>query len=278
MAVTWTSLGTFSDPGPSGSVILSNVSAPIGAFLWVAIAIANSGSSGVAVSTTSSDNATGGSNTWVQATKINRTPGSVANDGVTMAIFYSILVRALVSKTITVALSPSSGQGVTIVGEKAEPDAGEVPSFIGAGAGASGASNAPSITTGSLAVDDVVIGVLGIFSNATVTGDADTTNGSWSSQIGVTNLGANFRQVRAQRKTVTGAGTQTYNPTIGSSQQYAMNYITMNFSAAISGQPYAKRIGGVPHMRLNKNVWRVIDGLLLPVRGGLLLPKGLIHG
>lgn len=88
--------------------------------------------------------------------------------------------------------------------------------FIGYVTGATAtATTGPTITTSSIPTGDAV--AAGCFMEQgtvqTLTGDADTTNGNWSTQqyneVGTTAAGISLG---SQVKVVTGAGAQTYNP------------------------------------------------------------------
>lgn len=75
----------------------------------------------------------------------------------------------------------------------------------------------PTITSiDTIPTGEFILGVVGRENNGTRTGDADTTNGSWSTAqstgFGTTTSG---QEIISQFKVVTGAGTQTYNPTFG---------------------------------------------------------------
>jgi hypothetical protein len=103
-----------------------------------------------------------------------------------------------------------------------------VPTFVTGANGTGAATNAPTITTGSIASGRCVVGAL--FNergtDQTITGDGDTSNGNWSTQqtaeIGSTTSGVS---VSSQRKIVTGTGTQTYNPTMGVSSDVILAWI-----------------------------------------------------
>lgn len=88
---------------------------------------------------------------------------------------------------------------------------------IGGGANGTGAATGtPTITTTTLPSGAVVFGQGAAESNATFTGDADTTYGSWSSaQNQTANTGTLLTSMTltSQYKIVNASGTQTYNPT-----------------------------------------------------------------
>jgi hypothetical protein len=91
-------------------------------------------------------------------------------------------------------------------------------SSAGSGGGAAGSASA---TTGAaLAAGDVALGMLCFeYGGGTITGDSDTTNGTWSTQLATVQTGTSgnattrltYVSLTGQYKVVTGAGTQTYN-------------------------------------------------------------------
>ena len=89
------------------------------------------------------------------------------------------------------------------------------------GANATGqvGSLAPTVTTGTIEVGDMVIAMVAMEAGTTqtLTSDADTTNGTWSAaqynEIGSETSGS---AIGSQRKVqTTTASTQTFNPTLG---------------------------------------------------------------
>ena len=93
--------------------------------------------------------------------------------------------------------------------------------------GATYTTATPTITTTSIPVGDIVIGCAGGEGNSTRTGDADTTNGTWSTaqQVGFGTT-TSAQQVISQFKVqTTTASTQTYNPTFATSHDGAINWI-----------------------------------------------------
>jgi hypothetical protein len=135
---------------------------------------------------------------------------------------------AFYTAPLTVAFTTSNNvvltwQSATSVTAKAwalfevVPTAGKVMSYITGAAGTGGTSASPTVTTSSITSGDVVIGGGGAESSDTWAGDADSTNGSWSTQQhNVAGSGASGMSVTAQSKVVSGTATQTYNPTLTS--------------------------------------------------------------
>lgn len=91
--------------------------------------------------------------------------------------------------------------------------------LTGANATGETSSLAPTVTTGTIEVGDMVIAMVAMEAGTTqtLTSDADTTNGTWSAaqynEIGSTTSGS---AIGSQRKVqTTTASTQTFNPTLG---------------------------------------------------------------
>ena len=91
--------------------------------------------------------------------------------------------------------------------------------LTGANATGQAGSSAPTVTTGTIEVGDMVIAMVAMEAGTTqtLTSDADTTNGTWSAaqynEIGSSSSGS---AIGSQRKVqTTTASTQTFNPTLG---------------------------------------------------------------
>lgn len=91
--------------------------------------------------------------------------------------------------------------------------------LTGANATGETSSLAPTVTTGTIEVGDMVIAMVAMEAGTTqtLTSDADTTNGTWSAaqynEIGSSSSGS---AIGSQRKVqTTTASTQTFNPTLG---------------------------------------------------------------
>ena len=112
------------------------------------------------------------------------------------------------------------------------------PTYVTGAIGTSGTGGtSPTITSGSIANGDMIVAglVLEAGTTETITQDADSTNGSWSAQqtaeIGSTTSGSN---VASQRKVVTAAATQTYNPTLGIAGDLALAWIQIHEALGIA--------------------------------------------
>lgn len=159
-------------------------------------------------------------NRWYLRAKRNRTPGAVANDGVSLLFLdCPILNTALTSSdSITIPFSTSVTAKVYAFGQiDAAP--GSYPEAIASAGGASGASTTPSVSSASVPTGTMVIGLMGAeHGDGTITPDSDTTRGSWSTHqtaaVGTTTAGVECSM--QSKVTSGGAGTQTFNQTITS--------------------------------------------------------------
>lgn len=225
MALTVTNSGSITSIITVGSVQVLLVDAAVGDMLIVDIAGSNSGTNGAASISGVTDS---GGNTYTQRVLVNRDPGAV-NEGTTLGGYVAPVTAAMTLGTITVSFSPDTPQAAVVV-YRVQPSAGYALEYLAAGAGASGSSSTPSITSSSIASGETIIGLIAAEYDSAATGDADSTNGSWSTiYTAVANggAGANYQCVGAQYKTVTGTGTQTFNPTLGASRDWAINYIVV---------------------------------------------------
>lgn len=91
--------------------------------------------------------------------------------------------------------------------------------LTGANATGQAGSSAPTVTTGTIEVGDMVIAMVAMEAGTTqtLTSDADTTNGTWSAaQYNETGSSSSGSAIGSQRKVqTTTASTQTFNPTLG---------------------------------------------------------------
>lgn len=240
MALTGSDRGTGTHSAGATSLTLSP-SANFAAGSWAALAIAvdNAGGGGAAMSTFTVTDSLG--NTWTRRVSPLYDPGT-ASSGVEGAIFTTDQDAGVLQTgtVITVTFNTSPVAKAWNLHEVA-PGAGNGVAFVTGGVNTGAATAAPTVTTGSIASGDMVIGAL--FNEAgttqTVTGDADTTNGTWSArmlaQAGSTTSGM---VCSSQRKVTTGAGTQTFNPGLGISSDVILGWIqlheTVNYTGSVS--------------------------------------------
>lgn len=193
----------------------------VGQMIYIVCVADNNGTSG-ASSTSATLTSSNGWTYTSRQTALND-PGAAAA-GLTLYA-WTARVTSTVSETVTVNFSPNTTAKV-VAGGGLDSTAGYVD--LSTTSSATGSGTAPTITTGSLASGDVVIGIVGAESRAAVTADSDTTNGSWGTQntaVADTLTEATSQRFARQVKTVTGSGTQTYNPTLGASADYIIAYL-----------------------------------------------------
>lgn len=169
-------------------------------------------------------------NTWTRVADPLYDPGS-ASAGVEGAMFFSDLAQGLpqTTDTITVTFGTNVTAKAWVLWEIVSSN-GTGVQFVTGNKNTGAATATPTVTTGTLEVDNIV--VCGLFNergtDQTVTGDSDTTNGTWSSnrttEIGSTTSG---QTVASQVKTITSQGTVTYNPTLGVSSDVILAWIQL---------------------------------------------------
>lgn len=98
-------------------------------------------------------------------------------------------------------------------------------------------SGTPNIVTDTMNVGDGVIAVLGAESSAAVTGDADTTNGSWSSADTTQSGGTMLISSQFKVQTTT-SSTQSYDPTL-TSCDWQTAYVHLKEAAPMSASQKA---------------------------------------
>lgn len=214
----------------------SNLTA--GAMAVLCVAADNAAASGVAFGTwTVTDTK---SNTWTKRQDALNDPGA-ASAGVEGAIFTTPQNGGALttSDTITVSFGSDSPVAKAWTLMEVTAAAGSSPAYVTGGTGTTGTgTTAPTITTGSIPANEMVIGALFVESGTTqtFTGDADTSSGSWSAQqtnkIGSTTSGVG---ITSQRKVVSATATQTYNPTLGLSGDLALAWIEVKEVTNASG-------------------------------------------
>lgn len=219
MTITMSSVGANGDTTGATSIVITIGAGgfTLGQSAWAILCLAydNAGASGADPYSSISDSL---GNTWTSRQAALYDPGA-ASAGVTLRIFTSdMAVRALgVGDTVTVSFGANSVASKAWCFQEALPGPWGTMSYVTGGVSVGSASAAPTITTGSIAQNDVVIGAGAAESADTWVADADTTNGNWSAKQSFgAGSGATGMSVVAQRKVVTAAGAQTFNPTLTS--------------------------------------------------------------
>jgi len=227
MSLTFTDIGTGGSTASAstyGYAGTSGITAAVGDMVVLGVAADNSGTSGVSSTSATITDAAG--NTWIRQSVVNNTAG-VVNDGTTLSIFTSLITNALSAATVTLNFSPNTPSKI-VAGLRIQPGSGETIIVESVGPGVTG--NNTTFSTGNVAVTNghTIIGFAAVESRGAFTGDSDTTNGSWSTmQSGTasTGTGSTSQDIATQHKTVTADGNQSWDPTMGSAQDFALNYL-----------------------------------------------------
>jgi hypothetical protein len=198
----------------------------------LAVAYDNSGSSGADPFGTGSVTDTAG-NTWTSRHATLRDP-STASSGCVLRIFTTSMNAATLTTGHTITFTTQSNVTAKVCSlHEITAAASYKATYLSTGTGAGGASTAPSVTTGTISVDDLTFGaVANEYGTAQTlsTPDADATNGSWDTntyvEIGTTTSGMNLT-VQAKLQT-TANSTQTYNLTMATSTDWAAGWISVD--------------------------------------------------
>lgn len=233
MAITGTDRGTGSDNTAALTFTLSPASNfSSGTLAVLVVAVDNADTRGEAHSTFTVTDTSG--NTWTLRISPLYDPGA-ASTGIEGAIFTTAQNGGTLTTgtTITVTFDASTTAKAWTLMEVA-PTSGYAITYVTGASGAGIATNTPSITTGSITSGNMVIG--GMFNEygttQVVTEDADTSNGSWSTQqTAAVGSAASGITVASQRKVVTATATQTYNPTLSLFSDVIMGWIELSETA-----------------------------------------------
>ena len=233
MAATVSNVGTNTSTSSSATLTLGSVTASVGDMLVVFVAADNNGTNGAATLTTTMTDS-GGVNVYTnRGGLINNDPGA-ARAGCTMSMWTCKVTSALAGATITSNYSPNTTSKV-IGAYRVQPGAGQTLNFVSVGAGATGSSTTQSSGTvsvdGGQGVEWIIFGANAIETNTTITGDSDTTNGNWSTQLTATaNTGTDLTSMAAsaQWKIPTATGNQDRASTTAASKDWAANYLILN--------------------------------------------------
>jgi len=225
VAITWSNQGVAQSATASATLVIGSNTGSVGDILVVLIAADNAGTLGA----TSIASVTDGSNTYtLRGSLTNNDPGA-AEAGVTLGIYTSVLTVALSNANITVNFSPNTTRKCAQV-YRGVPGAADIPKFFAAGAGATGTSNATTITNSSVANGYTIFGAAAVETDDAITADSDTTNGSWSTirtTLQDDGADANTMTLSSQWKTVSATAAQTFNLGIAGAQDWATNWITI---------------------------------------------------
>lgn len=233
----------------SNTTVVTNsaVTADVGDWLVVVAASSNDGASGAASMTTVVDS--DGVNTYTQRALINYDPGA-AGAGATLGFYTCQVTSALSGDTITVNHSGNTDQKAVQV-YRVIPAPGTTISFLSADTtGSTGNASSYTAATVSVTNGDVIFGAAAIETDDAVTGDTDTTNGSWSPIITrLADGGADAATMSScsQFKTVSATGDQNWACSTSTARDSARTYLILH---PISGDTQEWR-GSYPPWRLS---------------------------
>lgn len=174
-------------------------------------------------------------NTWAPRVNVVNNPGGSVNSGVQAVIWTTAQDGGALTTgdTITVSWTTAAAAKSYVILEITGGAA-----YSSSGSSTASASTTPSITTASLSSGDLAVASLHteLGSSGAYTADTDTTNGSWSSAVrAVVGAGSiNGSTTTAQAKTVSGAGTQTFNPTLSNAADLVIAWVSY-VSAGVTG-------------------------------------------
>lgn len=179
------------------------------------IALDNSGAAGNTLISPATASGADGS-TWTKRPNALFDNGA-ASAGVEIAFYTSNSVSLTTAQSITVTWSSTTPTAKSWTLHEVTASAGKLVSYVTGATTAGGTTGSPTITSSSITSGDLIIGGGASESSNTWAGDADSTNGTWSTQqTNVAGSGTSGMSTTSQGKIVTGTATQTYNPTLTS--------------------------------------------------------------
>lgn len=212
-ALTVSSRGTGgNNTGATGLTVTPGSNFTAGSLGVLVIALDNSGSAGANTVSpaTATDSASG---TWTRQQN-GLFDNGAASAGAEVSVYTIPSTSLTTAGSITVTFSNSVTAKAWALWE-VTADAGKIATYLTGGVG-TGATSNPTVTTSSITSGDAVIGVTAAeASAASITGDADTTNGTWSTaQTAGFGSGTSGMTVSSQSKVTTATAAQTYNTTV----------------------------------------------------------------
>jgi hypothetical protein len=187
-------------------------------FAVLCVALDNAGSAGAnKIAPPSATDSVG--NVWTR--QVNELyDNGAASAGVEIAIYTATVSSFTTANSLTITwLSSTSVTAKAYTLDEFTAAAGKRVVYLTGAVSAGATGTGGTITTSSITSGDAVIGAGGAeAAAASWTGDADTSNGSWTTQqTAGFGTGTSGMTVTSQTKITTGTATQTYNPTIASS-------------------------------------------------------------
>jgi len=232
MALTLSQAGSGNSTTSSATLAVTlTQSVAVGDVVIVCIASDNNGTNGADSVTSVTDSQ---SHTYTVRAGQNNDPGAAAA-GASVNIYTTTVTTAMTtSDVVTANFSPNTASKAMVIWEVA-PGAGETPTYTSNGGSTNNGTN-PALTSSSITSGDAVIYALAAETAATLTGDSDTTRGSWSTlHSSVANTGTNGTSmtVGSQYKVVTGTGTQAWGTTLSTSD-WGISYIVLHPAVVVS--------------------------------------------
>ncbi len=196
---------------------------------WLVVLVAAANASGTGQSSLSSISDSGGVNVYTERLIKNADVGA-ASEGATLGMYTCQVTSNLTNGTVTANFSTNTPQKAIQV-YRVRPAAGETISYEDVGSGIAGATTTWATGSNSRSSGDILFGALALETDDAITGDSDTTNGSWSSAITrLADGGADedAMSLFSQYKNVTGSGIQAWTATVGVNRDGAASWMALN--------------------------------------------------
>lgn len=231
--LTVTARGTVTN-NVSGStfVLVPNATIPAGSMGVVVVVTDNATGAGATPMFTDATKTDSSGNTWTRRENAVYDPGANAA-GTAIAIFTApITTNFTTLNNLTLNLAAAATPKVAAFWQ-ISASVGE-ETYVASGVKCSGCTSgqtgtAVQLTTGSIANTDAVVCFVGAEGSSTITADSDTTNGSWNTQqavvAGTTTTG---QHVGSQVKVVTATATQSYDVTLGTSEDWNAGWVQIH--------------------------------------------------
>jgi hypothetical protein len=225
MALTISQAGSGNSTTSSSTLAVTlTQSFAVGDMVVVCIASDNNGTNGVDSVSSVTDSK---SHTYTLRVEQTNDPGAAAA-GASINIYTALVTTAMTtSDVVTTNFSPNTTSKAVVIWEVA-PGAGETPTFVSNGS--TTGDKDPALTSSSINSGNAVIYAIAAESRATLTGDSDTTRGSWSAlytSVADTGTSGTSMRVGSQNKVVNATGTQAWSGTINDCD-FALAYIILN--------------------------------------------------
>src|SRR5574343_399652 len=203
----------------------SGLTAAVGDKIIVCQACDNAGTDGASSTTAPTCPKTG---TFTQRASNNYDPGT-ASAGATATIWQATVTSSLGS-TDQITIYSSATAYMCATAYKVTAGSGAVCQFSATTNGTAANSNAPTVTTESIAIGYLVVGSAAIETDDAITAASDTDRGSWTTVSNViSDAGPDsitMRPVSQAKVTTTAAGTQTYNLSYSTARDVAITAAT----------------------------------------------------